>query len=154
MKFKKRKLANSLSQLLLDAVDDAIATKKLPGFKLDMSDWVYKGTGTKAACHVCMAGACMIQRLGTKSTDAHPEDLGNDRDTDKLYAVNELREGNIAAANEQLGCPYNSQSANVASAMNNARELIKADFSNSRDNGRANWSTYRKAAKILAEAGL
>jgi hypothetical protein len=34
-----------------------------------------------------------------------------------------------------------------------AGKLIREDYDNSRDGGRAKWSTYRKAAKILKAAG-
>lgn len=92
---KKRKyLPNTLSGLLAVAVKDIQLLEKNPKFILDMNYWLKKTNGGK--CHVCMAGAVMHKELNvkiTKNVDLDAWSGGGYAIVNKLYAINNMREG-------------------------------------------------------------
>jgi hypothetical protein len=137
-------LPDKLSDLLDLAVNDALKVSKLKKFKLNMGDWLE--TYDDGNCNVCLAGSVMAGTLKVRTNNAYPSQFGLSV-SNKLDFLNTIRIGSI----HNLFGPY--YGLRTHSAVKEAFQLIEDDFTY-RDNGRAQWNTYRKAAKILRAAGL
>jgi hypothetical protein len=145
-------LPDRLSDLIELAVKDARACEADPRFKLYMQQWVAPAKRRGEPCQVCMAGSVLVQSLGFSPrrewTDAEPDDATDN----KIFAVNDVRVGEIQAALYTLHAQ--APTTGQALAARRAATLIGDDYSSGRDGGRAKWSTYLKAARMLREVGL
>lgn len=158
MPTKPPKLPDKLSDLLDLAVKDALRLSRGPRpITLNMCEWVRASNPrTKSRCQACLAGSVMLARLGARrdqsaSSEDYPAEIGN-----KLDAINCLRGGFVTTAwywleNTGIDC---ARDANAEHGMKAAALAIMADYSADRDGGRAKWSTYRKAARMLRAVGL
>lgn len=59
------RLPHKLSELAQIALDDVTKVETLPGFQIDMGNWARSYNGGN--CHVCAAGAVMVERLGLRN---------------------------------------------------------------------------------------
>lgn len=135
-------LPDKLSDLLELAVKDAQAVKA-KGYTLNMGYWKRYERGK--SCSVCMAGAVLVQRGKVpKSKDLAGRDKVNAYVDPivmkKLDLINDMRTG---------------ETTNLDTGAAPAMMLIRTEYYRG-VNGldRAKWSTYRKAVKMLREAGL
>jgi hypothetical protein len=88
----------------------------------------------------------------TGPSELRHEPLGNiNRSVEsKLYAINEMRTGDFVAAASSMKIRLSDKQHD---ALWKARVLVEEDF-HQQNKGRASWSTYEEAAKILKEADL
>jgi len=140
-----------LSTLLRIAVEDAKAVARMKGYKLNMSVW--HQPDSYGICHVCMAGAVVARSLGFAKVYVAPLDEEDiDREvSDRMLAINYMRNGNFYGAFSQLGGCYEDNDKKDL-AMIKARSLVMENYREW--DGRAPWDVYEKAAKILERAGL
>lgn len=149
----KRPLADKLSGLLKQAIEDARAVEKLPGYVLSMNSWHdTDGTGT---CYVCMAGAVMARSFGVSARRngwnelRKRADLSN-QDNAKLLAIDDMRLGYFSEAQRRIsGMSPRLIPGNVAFAE--ARRVVRDGWEDGL--GRATWDAYLRAADILEAAG-
>ena len=93
---KSGKLPNTLSGLILCALKDLEACERSKKYEISMDDW-YSPNKVKKKCSVCLAGACIAQRLGDGPTCRSPEYF-NAVTCYKLHAVNQMRCGYVENA--------------------------------------------------------
>ena len=147
-----------LSTLIRIAVADAQAAARTPGYKLTMGTWHTPGyaSAPKKECSVCMAGACIA------GTQAFPKGETWSQKFDEIYddeaavaeALNDVRAGDIHEALFNLrGRDYDLKGT-LVDVVGAVGALIDDDYHYLRDGGRAKWSTYLKAAKMLEVVGL
>lgn len=146
-------LPDKASDLLDLAVTDAIAVSRLKSVRLDMGRWLAKErleSGPRrgrTVCVMCMAGATMYRTLGQRpaGSKVFPRNVADDNATQsKLHTINAMRTG-------YFGSHWGETRAQNA-ARRAASTLVQSNYNI--DTGRAPWRVYRKAAKILREAGL
>lgn len=90
------------SALIRIALEDLAKAERSKKCEINMMDWHYTNGAT---CTVCLAGAVMRSSLGVPDTvDKWPDDCG--RNENQLFAINDLRTGDVADAFEQLGKPF------------------------------------------------
>lgn len=148
---KIRKLPNKPSDLLLAAVSDCRELQKSPKkFTLDMGLWLTKKSIVDGKCHVCMAGALMDRRLCIETDINSIYDVSDERNINKLMAVNYMRGGAFDVALERLG--YQTVSPKILSAVRQAILHVRRGYDYNKD--RARWSDYEKAAKELRKVNL
>ncbi len=103
-----KQLPDKVHELLRVALDDLDEVKKLPNVKADMRHWVMPcDDGT---CHVCLAGAVMLNSLDCpipKADGYSPLNMiqNNQGLIDKLYALDDLRSGYLFGALSCLNLP-------------------------------------------------
>lgn len=145
---KKNVLPNKASDLLLLAVNDAIALqKRSKKFKLNMNTW---NSIIDEKCNVCMAGAVMIKELGCAPGNDNPLYRSGFELKHKLYAINGMRVGNLFDAFRDLSKFISTKQKLV---IQDLQVLLLNEFLGS-DLSRASWKTYRKVAKKLKSIGL
>lgn len=149
---KTKTLPTKLSDLLELAVKDSTTVLRKKNFKEDQGAWYCKSGRT---CYVCMAGAIMANTLKlapAKSIFDMPDGYNNDARA--LNSVNAMREGRFTVAYELANNCFvpTGLSDSQYVTLKEVSWLVSSNFSESR--GRAPWATYRKAVKILREAGL
>ena len=155
-------LPNTLSGLLRVAVNDAKLCEADPKFQLNMSNWVEASyeddsSGNPMQCHVCMAGAVLVQRSGVPLGALYgyvPDDDPGETDR-KMVAINDLRVGAVSRAYSHLhGCNgfiwFDELPADKAGLVMAARAEIDKTYRG----GRASWGSYESAADLLEQAGL
>lgn len=151
-----------LSTLIRIAVADAQAAARTPGYKLTMGTWHTPGyaSAPKKECSVCMAGACIAgtQAFPKGETWRGKFDEIYDDDDDEVAvaeALNNVRTGDIHEALFNLrGRDYDLKGT-LVDVVGVVGALIDDDYHYLRDDGgRAKWSTYLKAAKMLEAVGL
>lgn len=139
---KRRTLPRKPSKLITIALDDLIAVEKSEKYKVDMGEYHLPENGT---CSVCFAGAVIAQSLGASSLEELVPSQFSGKIANKLYALNELRQGNVEDAVAELG--YAEKKQQVAAKYDrrvpeyyNDPKQFKKDM--------------RKLARDLAKAGL
>jgi hypothetical protein len=140
------------SKLIRIAVADAQAAARTPGYKLSMGVWHVPDV-SKKTCYVCMAGACMAGTqafMPKKSVTTLWNDLDDSCAQDLARALNYVRQGSLFSAAEEL----NRYVGEHSELVDDVGVMIQQDYVDSRDGGRAKWSTYLKAAKMLEKVGL
>lgn len=112
----KLKLSDKFSDVIIQAVKDLKAAERAEkSVDIYMGDWyvpkgIDDGDGQKTEkCEVCFAGAVIRKGVkGTKLENQHltPDSFDN-KTRQKLYALNEIREGNLSTAIEEFygKCP-------------------------------------------------
>lgn len=154
---QRGRLADTLGQLLLDAIDDARSLDPRV-FKLDMGTWLASfGDVKHPHCEVCLGGATMVCRLnGLKlvavdsCTELVPEDFRDRQTINRILAINRLRGGEITGA-------YMCLTSDVPPATIYDRELgERADVANhvSSCPWSDDWAAHLKLAHRLIELGL
>jgi hypothetical protein len=150
-------LADNLSGLLRQAVEDAQVVAKMTGYALNMSRWHWTPKTQQAAdevCYICMAGAVMVRRLNVpRSTpigsacqlwEAFDEGVVH-----KMLAIDHMRRGDFVRAFESLyGLP--PQQALRDGLLQRAQRALLDDW----DEERATWPAYLAAATSLEHMGL
>ena len=119
-------LPKKLSALLQIALTDLEKVEKNKRYQINMGDWHYQeqkaGRRVVKPCSVCMAGSVLAMSLDIKPTETVEfwnRDTGNGNGVwtrngatkqayprsveKKLYAINNLREGDIVAAAKNVG---------------------------------------------------
>lgn len=135
----KKALPNSIPALIEAAVADAKRVQRSKRYMLDMG--VYHEPNGK--CRVCMAGALLISRGVSDKIEVWPDQF--DRATErKLRAIDFVREGDVISAYNELGMK-------APRSVEAVERRIQDGYSFGRDGGRAPWSVYLKAAKMLRE---
>lgn len=87
---------NTLHELLGLALDDMEKILKTPGYIIDMGRW--HEPSIASTCRVCLAGSVIANRYADGPEKMHePEDFSRAVQK-RLFALNALRNGNIAAA--------------------------------------------------------
>ena len=145
----KNKLPTKLSALLRVAVGDAKKCARDPRYTLVMATWHDPNYGNRGSCSVCMAGAVMAQRLGTK-----PYDMAVPAHTEHglaLNAIDMMRDGDFDGAATNLLPPSHTHDDDI---LDKAAAVVMKTYRNNRDGGRAQWSSNLAAARILEGAGL
>lgn len=154
----KHTLPDTMGVSLRLAVSDALAVKKMPGYKLNMYEWYVNCT---EVCTVCMAGAVMVNTLGITG-----EDLGifptpsailrlgfTTVDVGKIKAIDFMRAGNFFGAYVLFyDKDYSSKEEGIlskCSCLVNGLHTFKGERG-----VRASWNTYLKCAKLLDSAGI
>ncbi len=90
------------SELIRVALADLKACEADPDYRIYMNDWHVAAT-KNVFCEVCFAGAVMAKSLGSDKNDfLSPCDFTNGIDN-KLYALNELRRGQVSQALRGMG---------------------------------------------------
>lgn len=140
-------LADSLSGLLRQAVEDAQAIERTPGYRLQMSRWHYPVGGL---CEVCMGGAVMARRLGADKRSYLTLSNYRGEVADKLSAIDYLRVGSTDFAAQALGT-YHSLSVDQMEALLEYERLIRPELGSG---GLCPWGVYLEGADILEAAGL
>jgi hypothetical protein len=84
-----------LHRLLAMALEDLKAVEKLSEYKVTMSVFIGSWDGK---CHVCLAGACLVRRVGCQKTSGMTY-----TDRQKMYAINLLRRGDVGGAIYVMG---------------------------------------------------
>jgi hypothetical protein len=98
------KLPDKLWQLLELAIQSAKDLNPA-NYQLDMSTWYHASANPAFRCHVCLAGAVMVCKLGVVTNGSvRPEEF-DDETRDKLRAIDCLRGGRLQGACEMLGLP-------------------------------------------------
>ena len=131
-------LPEKASDLLELAVRDAMAVAKMKGYKLDMGTW----HSPNGVCRVCMAGAVMARTLRVARGAFWSPGIVGHHWSAAMWDINNFREGYWPDRRDDGGKAWP------------AMQLIQRDFLEYRDGGRAKWSTYLKAAKMLRAVGL
>jgi hypothetical protein len=156
-------LPRKLSALLRLAVDDALRVESLPGYKLDMNQWVTPagqvGRGhvntnpDPENCRVCMAGAVMVNRgLARPRKAMHALPVKMSMETkNRLYSIDSMRRGEFVSAAHPLNGSVGLSRPHLA-AYCLARKIVMAQFNSIL--GRAPWGAYLRAADVLERAGL
>lgn len=93
------------SELLRVALDDLRVVEKMPAYSINMETWHSPDSDSPPGshCYVCIAGAVMVNTLNVGTNRAVlPMDF-IDSISNKLYAINELRMGNIYQALHYMG---------------------------------------------------
>jgi hypothetical protein len=100
---KFKSLPDKPSELLMVAMEDLEKIETMEKIKINMSSWVDN-------CEVCHAGAVMINSLGVDAEKcwapfqlSSPDLKGKRSASEKLNAINDIREGNIFGFFECLG---------------------------------------------------
>ena len=139
----KTKLPDKLSDLLDLAVDDCEKVAKLKTRVLQMN--TYHLPLNNGQCAICMAGAIMDRTLHAPPRKALiPSDF--DADTaSKLSAVDGMRLGHLRFANR-------FDDDDLIDVFFKFRNMIEPHVNE--HTGRAPWHVYRKAARMLRDAGL
>lgn len=114
----KNKLPKKMSTLLLLALKDLSKVEKRKSYRIDMSVW-HSAPGTEGTfgnktkqCAVCFAGSVISGTLGVSKNDTFvPNDSYemesnvqlDEETTQKLFALNYLRQGEILIAAHEMG---------------------------------------------------
>ena len=157
------KLPNTLSGLLHLAVADAQKVARKPGYKLNMTVWHWperKVRTKRTVCDVCMAGSVIANTLKVRRThNTEPWDLPHALQP-KIEAINSMRLGLFSTALAELH-PKLPVTDEQREALDTANTVILETYRRRTDErlplarrGRALWSSYLKAAKILEKVGL
>lgn len=142
------------SQLLRLAVKDAQACERSRLYKLSMGTW----HTPNGKCAVCMAGAIMAKTLGVPRTRFSQPGLFEAEVERALHVVNRMRGGGFGPTSSYAGCAcgeccdVSATPKEALAARRAARDLVAEAFDDRL--GRAPWSVYLKAARILSKAGL
>jgi hypothetical protein len=116
----KDNLPNTLHELLGIALKDLKAIEAKKNYKIDMNNWATFDSRDSSKCSVCMAGSVIVGTLGipfsrTLSNEAgkiygdlEPESFTVGKITEKLHAINCLREGDISSALEYLNIYFSN----------------------------------------------
>jgi len=95
-------LPNKLSDLVDAALDDLEAVERDPAYLVDME--VFYKPGKNGVCHVCLAGAVMVRRLGIRpDKEMLLKNFGNSDTRGKLYALDYFAYGYISDALSSMG---------------------------------------------------
>jgi hypothetical protein len=136
----KKALRLKLARLLRDAVADARKLEKTPGFELDMDHFCRpRDTG----CLVCLGGAYAILHLKQRVTQVHMWSVHAQL---MSSAVDQLRLGCVLGAAEYLS-PGADHFPDRQTRR--AARIIEESSRHRLSLGRASWSAYLKAARVL-----
>ena len=96
-------LPTTPSALIRVALEDLRKVEALPDiYRINLGVW-HREHREDAVCEVCLAGACIAQRLGANPSEHRgPEDFDKET-TWKLYALNEFRVGSVFDGLRYLG---------------------------------------------------
>jgi hypothetical protein len=159
---KRKPAPKKLSTLLRYAVASAQEVARLPGVKLDMMTF---GKDVGRVCHLCMGAAAAVKGGHITLT---PEQIRNTRSeafanpaiAAIMNAVDSMRCGHFDFAGMELGI-FNETADYQAvtterqrKALDKAQAIVNKSLRVDRDEGRATWGAYLKAADALAEGGL
>lgn len=141
-----------LSELLRLSVRDAQAAEAA-GCILDMGTWVEP---KEDGCHVCMAGAVLLQTLGLDrdeyaEPDNEDDDIIDAEISSAMHAINYMRVGHFLSAQEEISGMYGAVSAETRTCLEAEQTVLAAYDSYI---SRAPWETYLEAADILEAGGL
>lgn len=136
--------------ILKRAVEDAMAVKEMNGYKLDMGKWHMPN----GVCKVCMAGAVMVRTLQVSRTqELDPADF-TEGVSSKLFAVNNMRIGNMVGAFRQVYGRFAEMSTTQNAALCEARLAVIGSIAKHSRRGHADWKIYLRVVDILAAVGL
>lgn len=146
VKFRfKKPLPNDIPSLIEIAVEDAKKVEQNDQYRLSMGDWhkpVISPASSNAVCEVCLGGSVIAMRDGVKPSQyASPWDFP-DGDSDRLYAIDSIRQGDLYDAYSAI-----NQDPPAADVMDRATTTILDAYDH--ETARAPWSAYLRAAKIL-----
>lgn len=109
-----RTLPSKLSDLMVLALRDLASVERLKGFVVEMQGWV---NYYNDICEVCFSGAVMIHAPEFQKASRHTGDQcwcpSMLPQTEKYYALNFVRCGNVNAALLELYCDSNSHRKRV-----------------------------------------
>lgn len=168
---KEKKLANTLSELLQQAVEDAQALEKTKGFKLDMNIWT-DISSSENKCYVCLGGSSMVRRLNAFDF----MNLSSD-DSLKIETINHLRigefklaienmcrttdyrgpgvKGNCSCSCSQCSKSYRSKNVDIKPLQDLFRSLVSGTDRDFYDRtGRLRWGSYLGIIALMKEMGL
>lgn len=128
-----KKLPKKMSALLRLAVRDAQACESDPRYELHMDTWHSASVEDNGVCFVCMAGAVMAktQDIPIGKVVAHPTDS-------RFYYIDCMRSGKVVGATCEVAEKFS--------------RIIMPGFIPRL--GRADWTTYLRAADYLESEGL
>lgn len=149
-------LADNLSGLLRQAVEDAQVVAKMTGYALNMSMWHWTPKTQQAAdevCYICMAGAVMVRRLNVPRSkpigsacelwEAFDEGVVH-----KMLAIDNMRRGDFVRAFESLyGLP---PPQTLRDGLRRAQDGLLYNW----HEDVATWPAYLAAATSLEHMGL
>ena len=125
-------LPDKASELIRVALKDLEACEKSEKYHIYMGTW-HEPEPTERPCAVCLAGAVMAQSLGAKTSEMY-EPVDFDENENKLEALNEFRDGDLAAAFEWLGVEWEGESTvDVARYFDEDSSQFKEDMNNLAD---------------------
>jgi len=98
----KKKLPDSIPDLIRLALHDLELCEKDERYNIDMSTW---HEPLRRGCYVCFAGSVMAKQLNCNPNECiYPSELGDETHR-KLNALDYLRRGNVYAAYRKIGRP-------------------------------------------------
>lgn len=162
-------LPDTLSGLLRVAVNDAKLCEADPRFRLNMSNWVEASdeedaSGNPLQCHVCMAGAVLVQRSGLPLDQLYGYEPVDERDGEddvpscldiKLRVINHLRNGAMnRACVELMGWDSWERILDLPEKVQEAIRAAGHEIDETYRGSRASWDSYEAAADILEGVGL
>jgi peptidoglycan/xylan/chitin deacetylase (PgdA/CDA1 family) len=160
---KRKPAPKKLSSLLRYAVASAQEIARLPGVKLDMMTF---GSEQDGVCYLCMGAAAAVKGGHITPTPEQIENtqleaFANPSVGAIMNAVDSMRTGFFDAAGMELGIfggtdeDYRAVTTErQRKALDKAHAIVNKSFRIDRDEGRATWGAYLKAADALAEGGL
>ena len=152
MEFNKTK---KLYKLLEIALDDLEKMWRNPKYIIDMAYWHEPG---EDQCHICLAGAVIANRMDSKPDRAFHLNGLDDNIRKRLYAIDELREGEIIWAYEFL--KYGTMSGKrIADEEKLKIWKVEQNFADAEDfedfeDFEASLEYYRDMQKVLKEANI
>lgn len=145
--FEKRpakRLPKTLAGWITTAVRDAQELSQDKHFKLNMS--VFNDfQGFKLKCHVCLAGACLVNR----GLIAPGSDFNGHNNT-IAFSLDDIRGGFVEEAANRLFRKRLIAWKPTKAAIQRASDLIFNNCKASLDGGRAPWDVYLEAARIVS----
>jgi hypothetical protein len=159
---KRKPAPKKLSSLLRYAVASAQEIARLPGVKLDMMTF---GSEQDGVCYLCMGAAAAVKGGHITPTPEQIENTQLEAFADPaiaavMNAVDSMRAGYFDSAGMELGIFEENDNFTAVTterqrkALDKAQAIVNKSFRIDRDEGRATWGAYLKAADALAEGGL
>lgn len=99
----KRELPDTLSELLTVALDDLLKIEKRKHYKVRMDRW-HDYRRAKDVCEICLAGSWLANATDIPRVwDRTPSMFADTRLSNRMWALEYVRVGNVTAAMEKLG---------------------------------------------------
>lgn len=165
---KIRTLPLVLSELLEIALDDLRKIEGNPRYRVDMSYWYVKHK-PGGPCYVCLGGAVMANTLGVDdvlvgpdengTTEAVPRDYDNLALKKQLYALDQIRTGNVLTALQYMDFARSGEKKQFEEILTdhpNARQFLgrSVGFPEYEKHREEWWEAMTRLQQELKEAGL